>query len=258
MDIVQKLAADAEANETSVRRKREILDASSLEEARTELRKEKKAKRQMRKSARWTNIGLEKAKGPRVKRKFMYKAGDLVIVKRDMPWHGVSKGDIGIVCDSDDTGKDYLLRYEEQRFLWVMGPRNLERWDASWVEWTEDEVDNNDHLVVEPSEAEIELDEPSEAENFEILDQETVVPLENANSETIEITEGSMIIWQDTSELHLIDADTAEHRGIVEPDVPLIVVSFLKQHSGSLDIVALYGSEHVRVHIRPGSKYEVI
>ena len=67
-----------------------------------------------------------------------------------------------------------------------------------------------------------------------------------------------MIIWQDSDILHLVQADTAEYIGNAEPDVPLIVVSMQKNHSGTIDIVALYGSDHIRAHIKPGSKYEIL
>jgi hypothetical protein len=185
VDLIQKLAQDANENEISLRRKKEVLDAQSLSEAKEELRKEKRAKRNMKRAARWKNIEMEKAKGPRVSRKFMYKAGDLVTIKRDMPWFGVNKGDMGIVCDHDDTGQDYLLRYEEQRFLWVMGPRELERWDASWVEWTDDEEDEVETIEHDVSDIEV-----PDSENFEKLLSETdVSPTEQnpvAEDEAIE------------------------------------------------------------------------
>ena len=192
-DLIQKLAEDAEANETSVCRKKEILDTESLAKAREELKLEKRAKRQMKRSARWKNIELEKAKGPRAKRKFMYKAGDLVTIKRDMPWHGVQKGDMGIVCDHDDTGQDYLLRYEEQRFLWVMGPRDLERWDASWVEWTQDDEEDIDTIEHDVSDIEV-----PDTENFEKLSSETDVspteqnPVAEDESKEIEYQSGKL------------------------------------------------------------------
>lgn len=257
MDLVQKLAEDAQANDTSVRRKKEVLDSESLAKAREELRKEKKAKRQMKRSARWKNIELEKAKGPRAKRKFMYKPGDLVTIKRDLPWHNVKKGDMGIVCDQDDTGQDYLLRYEEQRFLWVMGPRDLERWDASWVEWAEDEEDDIETIEHDVSDVEV-----PDTENFEILEDKTDVHPTEENPVEVESqwpSQGDMIMITEPPRGLYKDPHCLELLRVAEPsDIFVVMGTSLFENSASAILEVLVGDELVYIALDSVNQVELL
>jgi hypothetical protein len=191
IEVLEALKQDAlrQADEKGeeyqgIRRKREVLDGDSLEKAREELRELKRAKRTMKRAGRRANIELERAKGPRSKSVFMYKAGDLVTVRRDIYRYNIpplKMGTIGIVLDTDPTGQDYLHRFEENRMLWVMNGESMEEWDAKWVEWVDD--------IDEDCEDEIEQSDDTVSENFEILESDTNIHTEEENLIAAFVTE---------------------------------------------------------------------
>lgn len=267
--LAQTLAEEAaEENRefTGIRRKREVKDADSLEKARQELRDEKKAKRIMRRQGRSENIRLEHAKGPRAARKFFFEAGDLVVVRSDSWNHPAKKGEIGIVCDKDDTGANYLNKFEEARWIWVMGPRDLERWDAKTLDWVEDveapdNFEEEAELHNESADTEIQEIEDDGSENFEKLEANPIEPLETSPNETIEIAEGNMILWFDEP-LTMVCADTATPLGTLSSSESVIVLSVVQTQIhpkyAMYELVCLYGDASVRLCIKTSDNFEVM
>jgi len=127
-------------------KKPEVSNSDLLQEMRTERyeakRQNKSAKRQARNNARH----LRQEEGPRVKISFAnaYAPGDLVsITKRACKryhlehHHNLYEGAMGVIVEQEDQ-HSYQGK-EEGRWIQVMGPNGLERWDVRWCTHLDEE-----------------------------------------------------------------------------------------------------------------------
>lgn len=263
-DVLQLLKQDA-INEASnqgkeyqgIRRKREVLDGDSLEKAREELRELKQAKRNMRYAGRRANVAIERAKGPRSRGTYMYEAGELITVKRDV-WQGPKKGDVGIILETDPSGNDYLLQFENNRMLWVQNGEKIEQWDAKWVEWLDGDEDD---MEME--------DEVCEEQNFEILESDTNIHTEEENfaeafvsnlpepegqPEAIEFTmvqAGDFVMYTGAGRNLYNDITLLEPIGAVKTSDALMVMEVHEANPEEVILEVLAGDTHGFVILNP-------
>jgi len=241
------------------RQNRIIVNQEELTSHKLELRKEKSAKAKMKVSARWKSIEIEKAKGPRASAVYMYKDGDLVTCKRDI-WRGPKKGAVGIVVDKDDTGKNYLLKFESNRYLWVINEEGMTvQWDAKWVEWANDEDEDRPQHIED-------TDENIDVQNFEILQGETIESLGEPKEEALPLEEGNMVVWQDETVIVYEDdihAFIPSSIGELKDGDTFIVMNILRiQNTPDIKkqyrVLALMGESMCQFVISEDQKFEVL
>ena len=149
-NALEQLQAFRTENDQEVQRPQnnrpEVSNSDLLRELKQEQRQAKRNNKAAKRTARSNARHLRHEEGPRVKISFAnaYAPGDLVsITKRACKryhledYHNLYEGAMGVIVEQEDQ-HSYQGK-EEGRYVQVMGPNGLERWDVRWCTHLEDE-----------------------------------------------------------------------------------------------------------------------
>lgn len=129
-------------------KKPEVSNSDLLMELKLERRESKRQNKREKRQARNSVRNLRNEDGPRIKISFAnaYAPGELVaITKRACKryhledYHNLYEGAMGVIVEQEDQ-HSYQGK-EEGRWIQVMGPNGLERWDVRWCEHLEEDED---------------------------------------------------------------------------------------------------------------------
>jgi ribosomal protein L21E len=151
-DALAQLQSYRQENEQemghSQNKRPEVSNSDLLSELKQEQREAKRNKKVAKRQARSDVRHLREEEGPRVKISFAnaYSPGDLVsITKRACKrchledYYNLYEGAMGVIVEQEDQ-YSYQGK-EEARYVQVMGPNGLEKWDVRWCTHLEEDED---------------------------------------------------------------------------------------------------------------------
>jgi len=127
--------------------KPEVSNYDLLNELKQEQREAKRNKKAAKKTARSNARDLRQEEGPKTKISFAgaFQPGELIMISKRackrycLDQHNLFEGATGVIVEMEDK-----LSYngvEEARYVQVMGPNGLERWDVRWCTHLEEDED---------------------------------------------------------------------------------------------------------------------
>jgi len=140
-----RMTREEEQIDTTPRSNRpEISNQELLEELRNERSEAKRNNKQEKRNARHAAYALRQEEGPRTKIEYSgFNPGDLVtITKRAFNRYGLGnmqlfEGATGVIVEEDDL-QLWNNEVEKGRWVQVMGPNGLQKWDIRWCTHVED------------------------------------------------------------------------------------------------------------------------
>ena len=122
----------------------EVSNSELLQELRNERYEAKRANKQEKRQARRDAQALRQEEGPRAKIEYSgFNPGDLVMIsarahkRYNLDYNNLFVGATGVIVEEEDMHL-YNNEFEKGRWVQVMGPNGLERWDIRWCTHMDD------------------------------------------------------------------------------------------------------------------------